>query len=133
MKLQQINEVGYDRGTGQVVEELFIIYDLRTNKPIQSNSNNQTGFSRRYSISAGDGVSWFETRERAEDFLDRLWEGVRKTPYKEGDKYKKYGNYRFEDRTIKLTAKQATAKNKANGKRREELKALVIGTVTVKA
>ena len=133
MKLQQLNEVGYTRGRGEVKEEKFIIYDLRTNKIIQSSNTNQAGYSRRYSITAGDGVSWFETREEAASFLDRLWKGLHSKPYKAGDKYKKYGNYRFEDRTIKLTDKQAIAKNKMMDKRREELKGLVIGTVTVRA
>lgn len=130
MKLEQINEASYSsKGGSRVAEVQYAIYDLKNEAFISENRNNQAGISRRYSMTVGDGISWFNTFEQAEQFLQLLREKISTTRYKEGSEYITRGNYRWEDKTIKLTARQAKAKNRMMSKREADLNALVIATV----
>ncbi len=130
MKLSQINEVRY-AGTGgkEPIETRYVLYDRKTKKFIQINRISQSGVSRRYSFAKAD-ISWFNSYEHAEEAMENLWNRLSDVRYKEGDEYTQRGNYRFEDQVITLSAKQANSKNRMMDKRRAELRAIVIATVT---
>jgi hypothetical protein len=129
MKLSILQEARY-QNKGSVVEQKFAIYDLKANAFIQSNDNNQTGISRRGSFTQGDGVTWFETEEGAQFYIDNIKTTLQTTRYKAGSKYKQRGNYRYNDHTIILTAKQAASKNKLMDRRAADVAGLVVVKVT---
>ena len=117
MKLQQINEVGYDH-SGKVVEERFVIYDMKDETVIADNYRNRSGFSRRWSITAQDGISWFDSRVQAEQYMKKI----------EEDSAEQAHNYKIGD----MTTRQEADGNKKMDKRRTDLKSLVVAKVTVK-
>ena len=128
MKIREINESKYSNAGGnRLAEERFVVYDLRTKSFIQKNYKNQTGISRRGSITSG--VTWFKTFERAEEFINELQKQLSSKRYEEGSKYIQRGNYRYDDQTIILTAAQARSKNKMMDKRQAEIGGLVISTI----
>ena len=130
MKLSQLNEARYS-GTGgkEPVETRYVLYDKKAKKFIQLNFVSQSGVSRRFSFAKAD-ITWFQSYKQAEEAMQNLWGRISKKRYKEGDEYHQRGQYRFEDRKIILTAKQAVSKNRMMDKRRAELQAIVIATVT---
>lgn len=129
MKLSIIEEAKY-KSKNKVVEAKYGIYDLKASAFIQVNPNNQTGISRRGSFTQGDGITWFETHEGAQEYIDKITSRLQTVRYKAGSEYTQRGNYRWQDNTIILTAKQAAAKNKMLDRRAADVAGLVVVTIT---